>query len=196
MARLTFDKDGLAKASGTLTVYSFDALTGEHTGTTDEFLMTGVGIPANACTVAPPEAEAGNVAVFTNGRWQLVADHRGETIYSTKDGQPAVVTETGDYPENTTVLAPLTVFDVWDGNGWVTDAAAQSAAQVREADAKKASLIAVANDTTQAWQAQLMLGIINDADKAALTEWMKYIQKVQGTDTASGPDITWPQRPE
>lgn len=196
MAKVTFDKDGLAKASGTLTVYSFDALTGEHTGTTEEFLMTGVGIPANACTVAPPEAEAGNVAVFTNGSWLLVADHRGETIYSTKDGQPAVVTETGDYPENTTVLAPLTVFDVWDGNGWVTDAAAQSAAQVREAETKKASLIAAANETTQAWQAQLKLGIITDADKAALTEWMKYIQKVQSTDTASAPDITWPQRPE
>lgn len=196
MAKVTFDKDGLAKTSGTLTVYSFDALTGEHTGTTEEFLMTGVGIPSNACTVAPPDAEAGNVAVFTNGRWLLVADHRGETIYSTKDGQPAVVTETGDYPENTTVLAPLTVFDVWDGNVWVTDAAAQSAAQVREADAKKASLIAAANETTQAWQAQLMLGIITDADKAALTEWMKYIQKVQSTATASAPDITWPQRPE
>lgn len=196
MAKVTFDKDGLAKASGTLTVYSYDAKTGEYTGTNEEYLASGVGIPANACTVAPPEAGQGKVAVFNDRSWLLVADHRGETIYSTKDGQPAVVTETGDYPENTTVLAPLTMFDVWDGNGWVTDAAAQSAAQVREAETKKASLIAAANETTQAWQAQLMLGIITDADKAALTEWMKYIQKVQSTDTASAPDITWPQRPE
>lgn len=196
MAKLTFDKNGLAKAAGTLTVYSYDAKTGEHTGTNEEYLAPGVGIPANACAVAPPEAGQGKIAVFTNGSWLLVADHRGETIYSTKDGQPAVVTETGAYPENTTVLAPLTVFDVWDGNGWVTDAAAQSAAQVREAETKKASLIAAANETTQAWQAQLMLGIITDADKAALTEWMKYIQKVQSTATASAPDIIWPQQPE
>lgn len=196
MAKVTFDKDGLAKASGTLTVYSYDAKTGEYNGANEEYLASGVGIPANACTVAPPEAEAGNVAVFTNGSWLLVADHRGETVYSTKDGQPAVVTETGDYPENTTLLAPRTFFDVWDGAGWVTDAVAQSAAQVREAEAKKASLIAAANEMTQAWQAQLMLGIITDADKAALTEWMKYIQKVQGTATESAPDITWPQQPE
>jgi hypothetical protein len=196
MAKVTFDKDGLAKVSGTLTVYSFDAKTGEYTGTTEEYLAPGVGIPANACTVAPPEADQGKVAVFNDGSWLLVADHRGEKIYSTKDGQPAVVTETGDYPENTTVLAPLTVFDVWNGDEWVTDATAQSAAQVREAEAKKASLIAAANETTQAWQAQLMLGIITDADKAALTEWMKYIQKVQSTATESAPDITWPQQPE
>lgn len=196
MAKITLDKNGLAKASGTLTVYSYDAKTGEYTGTTEEYLAPGVGIPANACTVAPPEAEAGNIAVFINGSWLLVADHRGETIYSTKDGLPVVVSKTGAYPENTTLLAPLTVFDVWNGDEWVTDAAAQIAAQVREAEAQKASLIAAANETTQAWQAQLMLGIITDADKAALTEWMKYIQKVQSTSTESAPDITWPQQPE
>jgi hypothetical protein len=32
MAKITLDKNGLAKASGTLTIYSFDSLTGEYTG--------------------------------------------------------------------------------------------------------------------------------------------------------------------
>lgn len=48
---------------------------------------------------------------------------------------------------------------------------------------------------TQAWQAQLMLGIITDADKALLTAWMKYYQQVQAVDISKAPDITWPEQP-
>ncbi len=67
---------------------------------------------------------------------------------------------------------------------------------IAEADAEKASRIAEANNVTQMWQTQLMLGIITPEDKAKLTEWMQYVQVVQEIDTSKAPDITWPDKPE
>ena len=196
MAKITLDKKGLAKASGTLTIYSFDSLTGEYTGSCDEYLAQGVGLPANACVTAPPVIEAGQAAVYRDGNWQIVADHRGETVYSVADGSATEIAELGDYPAGTTPLEPATAWDKWDGNKWVTDNDAQRAAAVSQATTEKSARISEANGVTQAWQTQLLLGIITDEDKVTLTEWMKYIQAVQTTDLTNAPDISWPVKPE
>ncbi|MGK6329139.1 tail fiber assembly protein [Erwinia sp. DT-104] len=193
MAKITLDKNGLAKAAGTLTVYNFDNLTGEFTGATDEYLPQGVGVPACACSSAPPSAETGFVSIYRDGGWQTVADHRGETVYFTADGSATAITAPGNYPAGTTTQVPATAFDKWDGEKWVTDGDAQQAAAVSEAEAEKAARISEANSTTQAWQTQLRLDIITDADKASLTAWMKYVQEVQAINTDSAPDICWPQ---
>ncbi|MBV4368159.1 tail fiber assembly protein [Erwiniaceae bacterium CMYE1] len=37
--------------------------------------------------------------------------------------------------------------------------------------------------------------MITDADKFSLTAWMKYVQDMQAVDTASAPDIAWPEEP-
>ncbi|MEG3128143.1 tail fiber assembly protein [Pantoea cypripedii] len=196
MANVTFDKNGLAKASGTLTVYSYDAVSGRFTGASDEYLLQGLGLPANSTTTAPPDVAAGSIAIWRDDAWQAVGDHRGETMYSTADGSARVITEAGDYPADTTTLKPATGFDKWDGEKWVTDVDAQKLVDVADADKQKSALISSANTTTQAWQTQLMLGIITNADKEKLTEWMKYIQDVQAVNTAAAPDIVWPDKPE
>lgn len=196
MAKVTFDKDGLAKASGTMTVYSYDATSGIFTVASDEYLMQGLGLPANSTIIAPPDVAAGSIAVWRGENWQEVSDHRGETVYSIADGSPLVITQTGDYPADTTPFQPATGFDKWDGEKWVTDADAQKQAEVAEADKQKSALISSANAVTQVWQTQLLLGIISDADKSRLTEWMKYIQAVQAIDVSTVPDITWPLKPE
>ena len=67
---------------------------------------------------------------------------------------------------------------------------------IRMAEEKKQFLITEANQKTQLWQTQLLLGIITDEDKASLTEWMLYVQKVQAVDTSTAPDIIWPEKPE
>lgn len=64
------------------------------------------------------------------------------------------------------------------------------------AEFEKRSRVTEANQKTQLWQTQLMLGIITDEDKASLTEWMLYVQKVQVVDTSAAPDIIWPEKPE
>ncbi|WP_342754802.1 tail fiber assembly protein [Pantoea sp. MBD-2R] len=195
MAKIILDKSGLAKASGTLTVYNFDAESGEFTGATDEYLAQGVGVPAFACSSAPPAVDTGFVAVYRDGGWLTVADHRGEKVYSTADGTAQLITAPGDWPAGTTTLAPATGFDQWDGEKWVTDTDAQRAAAVQAAENEKAARIAEANSTTQAWQTQLRLDIITDSDKASLTAWMKYVQAVQAVDTGTAPAADWPERP-
>lgn len=195
MAKIILDKNGLAKTSGTLTVFNYDAESGEFTGATDEYLPQGVGVPANACSSAPPSVDAGFVAIYQQGAWQVVADHRGETIYSTLDGAVIEIRSPGDYPTGTTPLAPATVFDKWDGEEWVTDTDALQAATIRIAEAEKTARIVEANNVTQLWQTQLLLGVITDADKVSLTAWMKYAQAVQSLDTGIVQDITWPEKP-
>ena len=44
-------------------------------------------------------------------------------------------------PENTTTIAPLTPYDKWDGEKWVTDTEAQHNAAVEAAEAQRQSLI-------------------------------------------------------
>jgi len=195
MAEAKLDKNGLAKSAGILTVYNFDAVSCEFTGSNDEFLAQGVGLPANACIIAPPTTEAGCVALYRDGSWLTVADHRGETVYSIDDGSAMVITTPGEYPAKTTPLKPATEYDQWDGAKWVTDLSAQKAADIRLAENHKAALLNEASSKTQIWQTQLMLGIITDTDRAALTEWMKYIQAVQAVETTVKSYIRWPEKP-
>ncbi|MGC0825045.1 tail fiber assembly protein [Pantoea agglomerans] len=196
MSKVTLDKNGLAKSAGTLTVYNFDAVSGEFTGSNDEYLAQGVGLPANACITAPPAAEAGSVALYLNGSWQVIADHRGETVYSVNDGSAVLITVPGDYPADTTPLKPATIWDQWDGEKWVTDTDAQRKAEVSRVATEKSALINEANGITQAWQTQLLLGIITDSDKALLTAWMRYLQTIQNIDITEPKSIIWPGKPE
>nr|DAO77309.1 MAG TPA: tail fiber assembly protein [Caudoviricetes sp.] len=195
MAKVTLDKNGLAKSAGTLTIYNFDAVSGEFTGSNDEYLAQGVGLPANACITVPPVTEAGRVAIYQDGVWTAMADHRGKTVYSVTDGAAVVISVPGDYPADTTPLKPATAWDKWDGEKWVTDRAEEKAASNREARERQAALIGEANSITQAWQTQLLLGIITESDKASLTAWMKYIQTVQDKDLSGAPYIDWPEKP-
>ena len=191
----SLDENGLAKESGLLTVYNFDAVTGEFSGLGEEYVSVGVGNPANSTCTVPPDAEQGKARIF-NGGWQLIDDHRGETVYSTADGTAQVISQPGGYPADTTLLKPATAFDTWNGKKWVTDKAAQQAALVKIADAEKSRRIAAANSTSQAWQTQLMLGIITDDDKATLVKWMTYIQALQAVDASTAPDLAWPTAPD
>lgn len=196
MAKVTLDKNGQAKSAGTLTIYNYDALSGEFTGSSEEYLPQGVGLPANTCITAPPAIEAGQATVYRDGNWQVVTDHRGKAVYSVVDGSEIVISELGEYPADTTPLAPASAWDKWDGEKWVTDVDAKHDADVKGAARQRAALISEANSVTQAWQTQLLLGIITDEDKATLTKWMKYIQAVQAKDLTNAPDISWPVKPE
>lgn len=191
-----FGEDGNAIKTGYATCYSYNQQTGEYVGSFEFLTLIGSGIPGSSTRIAPPENSDGQVAIFNDGEWSLVADHRGEIVYSTKDQSKSVVVLTGDYPEGTTPLNPSTIYDTWDGNKWITDTNAQLKGEVAAANEKKKSLLAEANAFTGPWQTQLMLGIISDADKASLTTWMKYYQQVQSVDTSKAPDIGWPEKPE
>lgn len=192
---VTLDEEGLAVAAGVLTVYNFDPVTGFFTGSSQEYLSQGVGIPAHSTSEAPPASVAGRVSLFTGGKWRQVEDHRGKTVYRKSTGEAVTVTQPGGYPDDTTALKPATEFDKWGGAAWVTDTAAQRQAAIVAARAEKNARVTEAGNATQSWQTQLALGIITDEDKASLVAWMKYLQALQAVDLSIAPDISWPEKP-
>lgn len=192
---VTLDANGLAVAPGMIMVYSFDAASGLYTGSGEEFLPQGVGIPAHSTVIAPPDADAGNVCIFQAGHWQQVVDHRGETVYCTETGATVRIMLPGDYPEGTTTRQPLSEFDKWDGSAWVTDTDAQHAAHVSTATRQKSTLLTHAQATISLWQTELQLGTLSEADKASLMQWMQYIKALNAVDVSMAPDIDWPDTP-
>ena len=198
MAKATLNKSGITAKAGDMTVYNYDGETREYLSTSVEYLVVGVGIPANSSTDAPVDEKAGFAICRTASLdgWEHVPDHRGETVYDTATGQPIGITAPGDYPDNVTTLEPLTPYDRWNGHEWVTDEDAQKSAQVMAAEQQKSALLAEAQSTISLWQTGLQLGIISDDDKASLITWMNYIQALNAVDTSAAPDIGWPVKPE
>ncbi|HAO3413507.1 tail fiber assembly protein [Escherichia coli] len=197
MAQAKLNNELIATEAGDITVFNYDDETREYLSTSVEYLAVGVGIPARSCIDAPGESKEGfaicRTADFT--AWEYVADHRGETVYSTETGEPEIVSLPGDYPEGTTTLAPATPYDKWDGSEWVTDTEAQHAADVEAAEQQKTARLLEAQATISLWQTELQLGIISDDDKASLISWLSYIKALQTVDTDAASDINWPISP-
>ena len=191
-----FDENGLATEAGEIRCFYYDAVTSEYTGWSDEYINVGVSMPGNSTDIDPGDEVAGKVAVFESGEWVLNEDHRGETVYSTKDATPYTVDYIGPVHDGYTDIAPSGPYQKWDGKKWVVDKDAQHAADVGTAEQQKAALLAEAKETISIWQTELQLGIISDDDKASLINWLSYIKDIQAVDTSSAPDINWPESPE
>lgn len=103
-------------------VYDYIPETGEYKGTSEAQespLEPGVYlIPAHATTIAPPEADAGHVAVFAGGAWTLVEDHRGEIYYDTVTQERHEIKNLGVVPETWTQSEPTDRETVWNGVAW------------------------------------------------------------------------------
>ncbi|ECG8590752.1 tail fiber assembly protein [Salmonella enterica subsp. salamae] len=118
--------------SNIITVYGYMPDTMIYTGSADA--ISG-DIPPNFTEVSPTaEPDTGFVLTFDIQEqvWKESEDHRGETVYSTLDATPVNITNPGPYPDNSTTLAPDVPFPVWSGDSWVTDTAAQDAANTQE----------------------------------------------------------------
>lgn len=198
MTQAKLNNELIATAAGDITVFNYDGETREYLSSSVEYLAVGVGLPANSCIDAPGESKIGYAICREEDStaWGYVIDHRGETVYSTETGESVAISMPGDYPVNTTTLAPATPYDTWNGSEWVTDTDAQHTADVEAAEQKKAALLVEAQATISLWQTELQLGIISDDDKASLIAWMNYIKSVQAVDTSAAPDINWPEKPE
>ncbi|HGT5802663.1 TPA: tail fiber assembly protein, partial [Escherichia coli] len=152
-----------------------------------------------SCLDAPGSNKAGYAicrSVDLNS-WEYVPDHRGEVVYSTETGDTKEITAPGDYPENTTIIAPLTQYDKWDGEKWVTDTEAQHGAAVEAAEAQRQSLIDAAMASISLIQLKLQAGRnLTQAETAQLNAALDYIDAVTATDTSTAPDVIWPELPE
>ncbi|MCV9308889.1 tail fiber assembly protein, partial [Escherichia coli] len=86
-----FDENGLATVPGDMRCFYYNAVTYEYTGWSDEYINTGVSIPACSTGIDPGENIPGKVAVFTGKGWSHEEDHRNETVYSTENGAAVTV---------------------------------------------------------------------------------------------------------
>ena len=198
MAKAELDNNFIATADGDVTVYNYDNTTREYISSSTEYIAVGVGIPACSCLDAPVTHKAGYAicrsADFNS--WEYVPDHRGEIIYSTETGESKEITALGDYPENTTTIAPLTPYDKWDGEKWVTDTEAQHSAAVDAAEAQRQSLIYAAMASISLIQLKLQAGRkLTRPENTLLNAVLDYIDAVEATDTSTAPDIEWPAYP-
>ncbi|EHY7591177.1 tail fiber assembly protein [Escherichia coli] len=196
---ITLDENGFATEAGFITVYNYNGETREYISTSNEYLAIGVGIPAYSCLDAPGTHKAGYAicrSIDLNS-WEYVPDHRGEIVYNTETGDAKEITAPGDYPENTTTIAPLTPYDEWDGEKWVTDTEAQHSAAVEAAEAQRQSLIDTAMASISLIQLKLRAGRnLTQAETARLNAALDYIDAVEATDTSTAPDVIWPELPE
>ncbi|EIX3542747.1 tail fiber assembly protein [Escherichia coli] len=189
----------IATVAGNVTVYNYDGETREYLSTSPEYIAVGVGIPAHSCLDAPGTYKDGYAicrsADFNS--WEYVPDHRGEIVYNTETGDAKEITTPGDYPEKTTTIAPLTPYDKWDGEKWVTDTEAQHSAAVDAAEAQHQSLIDAAMSSISLIQLKLQAGRkLTQAETTRLNAVLDYIDAVTATDTSTAPDVIWPELPE
>ncbi|HCN7558872.1 TPA: tail fiber assembly protein [Escherichia coli] len=199
MEQAILGKDGYTLNDGEIIVHNYDGETREYISTSTEYLAVGVGIPACSCLDAPGIHKAGYAicrSVDLNS-WEYVPDHRGEVVYSTETGDTREITVPGDYPENTTTIAPLTPYDKWDGEKWVTDTEAQHSAAVEAAEAQRQSLIDAAMASISLIQLKLQAGRkLTQAETTRLNAVLDYIDAVTATDPSTAPDVIWPELPE
>ncbi|HBP7867500.1 TPA: tail fiber assembly protein [Escherichia coli] len=199
MDNAVLNRELIATKAGNITVYNYDGETREYISTSTEYLALGVGIPACSCLDAPGIYKAGYAicrSVDLNS-WEYVPDHRGEIVYSTETGGSKEITVPGDYPEKTTTIAPLTPYDKWDGEKWVTDTEAQHRAAVDMAETQRQSLIDAAMVSISLIQLKLQAGRkLTQAENTRLNAVLDYTDAVMATDTSTAPDVIWPVPPE
>ncbi|EOT7683617.1 tail fiber assembly protein, partial [Escherichia coli] len=190
MNKAVLNSELIATKAGDIIIYNYDGETREYISTSTEYLAVGVGIPACSCLDAPGTHKAGYAicrSVDLNS-WEYVPDHRGEVVYSTETGDTKEIAVPGDYPENTTTIAPLTPYDEWDGEKWVTDTEAQHRAAVEAAETKRQSLADAAMDSISLIQLKLRAGRkLTQAETTRLNTVLDYIDAVTITDTSTAP---------
>lgn len=121
--------------------YLYSPITMEFLGTRNIELTNGYEdyrLPQCA-TWANPE-DVGELAefqcyVFSDLAWQIEADYRNQTIYSTENGEMSeTVDYIGEIEDGYTLKKPQTTYDKWstDQREWVTDVEAQKAGIVEQ----------------------------------------------------------------
>lgn len=191
--------DGYASVAGFLDVYHYDPSSMAYTGKSNEYISLAVSVPANSTDVAPGPDKPLQAHIFhkQSGKWEYVADHRGEIIYSTGTGAGVEVTTVGEYPAGTTPVQPSTPFDAWNGSAWVTDEDARIAAGISHAEQRRTLLISNANAymSERQWPGKAAIGRLKGNELAQYNLWLDYLDALVAVDTTGVPDIEWPTAP-
>ncbi|WP_027711858.1 tail fiber assembly protein [Dickeya chrysanthemi] len=194
---IQLNEQGLSISSGYIQVYHIEPQTREYIGSTREYLMEGVGIPAHSFIDTPPTLQAGQTVVRSQDglSWESIVDYRGQTAYDKQTRQPTQVTQPGALPDALTLLPPKTDYDIWQGDGWIADEKAQQAAQLSVAQQQLASAIAQAEKRLTVLQYAVELNMANEQETQALKDWKTYLVLLNRVDVSTAPAIDWPAMP-
>ncbi|WP_081783950.1 tail fiber assembly protein [Pseudomonas fulva] len=155
--------------------------------------------PAYGYPIAPPDVQAGFAALINRDAsgWEIVADHRGATVYSTETGEPRQWLALGDLPEGYTLQAPESEFDTWQGDKWAPDegAIAEAARQAAYLKQQLANQYATARISTL--QDAVSMDMATEAEAEALKAWKVYRVELNRLDitTTAPADDDWPGSP-
>lgn len=104
-----------------LSLYHYAAETGEYCGQKEVFIPAHTGLPQYSIENAPPPLMEGIIMVFDGEQWQKVDDHRGKRVYHIKTSHAFLMTAIGALDAEITLKKPSSLFDHWNGTGWVLD---------------------------------------------------------------------------
>lgn len=190
---IQIDNEGFALESGYITVYVIDEL-GIYSHSESQFVSVGCGVAANAVLDAPKPAKTGFAVQRVGNGWQYVADHRGKTVYHTKDRTALTINEVGEIPKDYTLLEPINHYCEWNGAKWVVSPEQQQAVISAEKSAKLAEInqkaqafvnkLAKYDETPpferDTWLEQAKEARVWFADKSAPTPTLDLIAQMRG----------------
>ncbi|MEI7408507.1 tail fiber assembly protein [Pectobacterium aroidearum] len=190
------NEHGLAINTGWITVYHVNPATREYQSASYEYVMQGVGLPADSYADEPQLPPVGQaLRRSADGQaWEQVPDYRGQTVYNTETRQAQTVMQFGNLPENITFLAPATEFDRWDGMTWVTNREAQQLAAARNVQQELAARRTTANTRITELSYAVDLTIATDEEQERLTQWKIYLVALSRIDLTATP-VVWPEAP-
>lgn len=188
----------MSEAAQTLKVFNFLSGTREFIGPGDMYIPPHTGLPANCTLTPPPDIPAGKVAVFDEqtSTWQLLEDHRGQTVYDIATGQSIYIADIGPLPENTVTTAPGSPHQKWTGKAWVIDKVAEKATLIAQAQEEKSRRMREASQHISLISDAVELEMATEEEKTRLTAWKKYRVLLSRINPDDAPDITWSNKPE
>ncbi|MBD2803511.1 tail fiber assembly protein [Xenorhabdus sp. ZM] len=194
-----FDENGFATSAGWIKVYRADTTSGEYLGADMEYTYPKFSLSAGAYLDAPELPKSADIAVCRSpdGKsWIHLPDYRGKMGYHTRTRVPQNIQQFGALPSELTLSKPQTEFDVWKGQQWVTDVAAQRQYAIRQAEQEKFHLQQHADAMIKPLSDAVDLDMATKTEKAALLGWKKYRVLLNRVDCSAAPDIQWPEQPK
>lgn len=133
---------------------------------------------------------------FSPSNCAFYANSLKETYYAPANDWPSDAFEVSDDVTNEFTAQPPNgmKLGVVDGlPAWIDVPPPTREEAISATELKKTELLAAAQSTIINWQSKLLLGIISDAEKASLINWLAYIDALNAVDAANP---NWPVPPE
>jgi len=119
-----------------MNIYNYSQITNEYLSTKEARLDPidqQPMLPAYSTAVTIPTIPTGFAVVFNGTTWDLLEDHRGDTVYDTDTKEQLAYGEIGIIDSQYTTIAPLE-FSTWNGNAWIVDLSLAKSENIKEID--------------------------------------------------------------